>query len=232
MPLHGRPALAAAALLLAATTPRPAAAVAPARPGPILADVPARPDAKARYLFYLHGRILEIQGRKAVSPDFGAYEYDAILAALAASGATVISEVRTGDAGQEFVDKVVRQVQRLRAAGVPARAIGVVGASKGGGLTLRVASALQESAMSFVVLAGCGGGSAERAPTLRGRILSIYDEPDRFQPSCKATFARASRLTKWNELVLHTRLDHGLLYRPHPEWVEPTLAWVSEGAAE
>jgi hypothetical protein len=199
MPLHGRPALAAAALLLAAATPRPAAAVAPARPGPILADVPARPDAKARYLFYLHGRILEIQGRKAVSPDFGAYEYDAILAALAVSGAT---------------------------------AIGVVGASKGGGLTRRVASALQEPAMSFVVLAGCGGGSAERAPTLRGRILSIYDEPDRFQPSCKATFARASRLTKWNERVLHTRLDHGLLYRPHPEWVEPTLAWVSEGAAE
>ena len=104
--------------------------VTPVTAGPVLTDVPEKPDRSVRYVFYLHGRILETQGRQAVSPDFGPYEYDAILGALAARGFTVISEVRTGDAGQEFVDKVVTQVRRLRRAGVPAAHIGVIGASK------------------------------------------------------------------------------------------------------
>src|SRR3954470_3326224 len=85
----------------------------------ILTDVPARPDPQGRYTFYLHGRLIEMQGRNAVSKDFGRYQYDEILGALAATGRTVIAEVRTTDAGQEFVDKVAAQVKALRAAGVP-----------------------------------------------------------------------------------------------------------------
>jgi hypothetical protein len=96
-----------------------------------------------------------------VSPDFGRYEYDAILKALAARGLTVISELRTGDAGQEFVEKVARQVTSLRAAGVPAKSVGVIGASKGGGFALKVSSAVADPEVSYVVLAGCGGGSVE-----------------------------------------------------------------------
>ena len=88
-------------------------------PGAILTDVPSKPDTKARYVFYLHGRILEVQGRNAVSPDFGKYEYDAILAALAAPGFTVVSEVRGDGAGDEFAAKVARQIRALKAAGVP-----------------------------------------------------------------------------------------------------------------
>jgi dienelactone hydrolase len=202
------------------------ALVTPVSPGPVLTDVPARPDPRVRYVFYLHGRILEIQGRQAVSRDFGRYEYDAILRALAARGFTVISEVRTGDAGQEFVDKVARQVRRLRAAGVPASHIGVIGASKGGGFTLKVSSAVADPDIAYVVLAGCGGGSAERGPTLAGRVLSIYDAADRFEPSCRDTFARAPQLKGRHEIVLKLGLDHGLLYTPHAAWVDPAVAWI------
>jgi dienelactone hydrolase len=203
--------------------------VTPVTPGPILTDVPAKPDPSARYVLYLHGRILEEQGRQAVSADFGPYEYDAILQAMANHRLTVISEVRKKGAGQEFVDHVVGQVKRLRAAGVPARSIAVVGASKGGGMTIQVAAALAEPAMSFVVLAGCGGNVA-LAPALRGRVLSIYDRSDRFKPSCRATFDAAPGLSAHEELVLELGKDHGLLYRPYPEWVLPTVNWIHAGA--
>ncbi|MEJ2266970.1 MAG: hypothetical protein P8X95_26290, partial [Anaerolineales bacterium] len=45
-----------------------------------------------RYLFYLHGRIIEDQGIPAISPDYGEYEYGAILEKLSAYGFVVISE--------------------------------------------------------------------------------------------------------------------------------------------
>lgn len=202
------------------------ALVTPVHPGPILTDVPANPDPGARYVFYVHGRIMESQGREAVSPDFGPYEYDAILKALAAKGSTVVSEVRKGEMGQAFVDKLAGQIRLLRKAGVPSRNIGVVGASRGGALTLMVSSAVADPEISYVVLAGCGGGSVERAPTLRGRILSIYDDPDRFNPSCGETFARASGLTESREMALKLGLDHGLLYKAHAGWVQPAAEWL------
>ena len=199
------------------------ALVTPVGPGPILTDVPARPDPKARYVFYLHGRILETQGRRAVSPDFGPYEYDAILEALAARGLAVVSEVRKDGAGREFVDKVAGQVRRLKAAGVPSRHIALIGASKGAGMTLQVAAALGDPEMSYVVLAGC---SVEQPTALRGRILSIYDADDSFQPSCARTFAQAAHLTARKEIVVKTGRGHGLLYKPYEEWVSPAVAWI------
>ncbi len=48
--------------------------------GEILSDVPQKVDARARYLFYLHGKIVE-QDRRPTSPQYGVYEYDQILAA-------------------------------------------------------------------------------------------------------------------------------------------------------
>ena len=199
------------------------ALVTPVVPGAILTEAPAKPDPRARYVFYLHGRILETQGRHAVSPDFGPYEYDRILEALAARGLTVIGEVRKEVAGREFAERVAGQVRRLKAAGVPSRHISLVGASKGAGMTLQVAAALADPEMSYVVLAGC---SVDDAAALRGRILSVYDADDSLQPSCARTFAKATRLTAREEIVVKRGLGHGLLYKPHAEWVDPAVAWI------
>ena len=201
------------------------AAVLAAAAGPILAEVPVKPDPDARYVFYLHGRILEAQGKNAVSPEFGKYEYDAILAALAAPGFTVVSEIRRDGAGDEFAEKVAAQIRALKAAGVPSRNIAVIGASKGAGLTLAVSAAIGDPEIAYVVLAGCGA-TRKRAAALRGRILSIYDEKDRFQPTCSETFARAKSLTARHEIVVTLGVDHGLLYKPYKEWVDPALAWI------
>lgn len=202
--------------------------VAAVAAGEILGEAPAAPDPAARYLFYLHGRILEDQGRDAVSPDFGRYEYDAILKALAASGATVIGEVREKDAGEPFVRRLVAQVRRLRGAGVPARNIALVGASKGGLLALQAAAAIGERDLPVVVLAGCGRATVEIAARLKGRVLSIHDRADRYRPSCAATFAAALQLTESRETVLDLKLDHGLLYTPHDGWLRPTLEWIGQ----
>jgi hypothetical protein len=192
----------------------------------IFSDVPARVDPAAHYVFYVHGKIIESAGRHAVSPDFGPYEYDAILQAFASKEFVVISEVRVGDAGLPFVHKTAAEVRRLLAAGVPPQNVTVVGASKGGYLTLEIAAELGLPQLSYVILAGCGTYSEPLAPRLRGRILSIFDSVDRNSPSCQGTFQKATKLGEHREIVLTLGLDHGLLYKPHAEWLGPASAWA------
>jgi metallo-beta-lactamase class B len=199
---------------------RKAKAVPPAPRGAVHEDVPARVDPRARYLFYLHGRILEVQGRNAVSPDFGTYQYDAILDAFATRGFEVVSEVRTSDVGPEYAERIAARVRKLLDAGVPPSQVTVVGASKGGFLTAATSAALGNDGVSFVVLAGCGDSTLPLAPRLRGRMLSVYDEKDRYTPSCRETFAKATALGAKKEIVLKLGLDHGLLYTPRKEWVD------------
>jgi acetyl esterase/lipase len=192
----------------------------------IFDDVPAKPDPRARYALYVHGRILEEQGVGAVSPDFGLYQYETILQALAARGFTVISERRVGDQGGAYPARLAERVRKLLRAGVPASHVTVVGASKGGMLTAATAAEVQEDTVSYVVLAGCGDATRPFASRLRGRILSVYDASDRFHPSCEATFASAPQLREKREIVVRKNLDHGLLYQPRPEWMEPLLEWM------
>src|SRR5262245_3082316 len=65
-----------------------------AQRGVVLDRVPKAPDAKPRYVIYLHGRIIEDQGRRPTSATWGTYEYQQILDRLAADGLTVVSEQR------------------------------------------------------------------------------------------------------------------------------------------
>jgi hypothetical protein len=192
--------------------------------GSVHTDVPASIDPAARYLIYLHGRILEVQGRQAKSPDFGPYEYDAILRALAAKGLVVISELRGPDTDVSYAKKVAAQVRKLEAAGVPPKHITVAGFSKGGFLARATAAELAHPALNVVLMAACGRRvEADRAGTLKGRILSLYDETDEMAGSCASLFAPGME-TK--EVKLTTGLRHGLFFRPRPDWIEPVAAWA------
>jgi metallo-beta-lactamase class B len=193
----------------------------------IFGDVPDRPDPRSRYAVYVHGRILEEQGVGAVSPDFGLYQYETILQALAVRGFTVIAEVRKGDPGPDYPKKLAARVRKLLQAGVPPSQVTVVGASKGGFLTMATAAELREDGVSYVVLAGCGQSTEAFATRLRGRILSVYDAADRFRPSCQTTFAGAPKLADKREIVVKKNLDHGLLYRPLADWLDPLVEWTT-----
>ena len=64
-------------------------------------------DPAKQYLFYLHGKIIEDQGIPAVSPEYGEYEYEAILKKLSGYGFVVISEPRPKNTdGVEYAKKI------------------------------------------------------------------------------------------------------------------------------
>src|ERR1041384_3281591 len=129
----------------------------------ILTEAPSSPDPKARYLFYLHGRIIEDQGAEnAVSPEFGKYEYAEILDTLADRGFVVISEVRPKNTNiVQYAQKVAEQVNGLLKAGEPPGNITVAGASRGAAITHKISSILHNRDLNFVLLAGCGEGYHE-----------------------------------------------------------------------
>jgi hypothetical protein len=206
-----------------------ATGVAGENPGGVLERAPASPDPAARYLFYLHGRIIEVQGPEAVSPDFGRYEYHRILQAFADRGFTVVAEVRPDGAGAEFVESTARQVRGLLDAGVPDDHVTVVGFSKGGFLALGVSATVASDDVSYVLLAGCGSNPEwvdRMGPRLHGRFLSLLDRSDRLSPSCEPVFAAAKQVHRKEEQVFDTGLDHGLFYRPRPEWVTRVARWA------
>jgi len=70
---------------------------------------PAKIDPAQRYLFHLHGKIIEDQGLPAISPVFGEYRYEEILEALENYGFVVISEQRPKDTDPaEYAQRVTK----------------------------------------------------------------------------------------------------------------------------
>ncbi len=101
-------------------------------------NLPEKIDPTGRYLFYIHGKLIEDQGTvDAVSPAFGPYEYTEILDYLTGAGFTVISEARTAPTdGVAYAQEIGAQIEALLEAGVPPANITVMGFSKGGGIAI------------------------------------------------------------------------------------------------
>jgi type IV pilus biogenesis protein CpaD/CtpE len=215
-------ALAVAGGLLLSATP------APAQTGAIWADVPAQVRPGARYVIYLHGRVVEEKGRRPTDERFGVYEYQQVLDTLAASGAEVISEQRPGGTDfRAFGARVADQVRRLLAAGVPAERIAVVGFSKGGAIAMIASALLADPDVAFVFLGACGDWVEGRDDVdVRGRILSIYEASDELGTSCEPLFAQAGEPGGHREIRIDTGAGHGAFFRPRPEWLDPLFEWI------
>lgn len=196
--------------------------------GAVLKDLPRGIDPQARYLFYLHGAIIEDKGVRPEHPRFGVYEYEAILDSLAAPGFVVISEAReSGTDVDEYAHKVVSQIEKLLTAGVTPERISVVGHSKGGAIAIRACSLLQNEHVNFVFLACCFDRIfTPPGPNLCGRILSIYEASDEWAGSCRRAFEMATQPLIHHEIELQTGKGHGAFYRPISEWIDPVVDWV------
>jgi hypothetical protein len=194
-------------------------------------DVPERVDTGARYLFYLHGFIIENEGIHAVSPKFGPYEYEKILDTFAGKGFVVISEARAkGTDPLIYAAKVVGQINRLLSAGVRPERITVVGASRGGAIAIATSTRLKNRNVNFVILAACGNSDIYKSfrPDLWGNVLSIWDyKDDTGAGSCRQFFNRSTGLNKRKEIQVKLGLGHGLLYRPLREWIDPSVEWAT-----
>ncbi|HEX7998726.1 MAG TPA: hypothetical protein VF528_10080 [Pyrinomonadaceae bacterium] len=205
----------------------PAAAVS--ERGTIWKEIPDKVDSNAKYLFYMHGIIVENEGIRPTSPQHGVYEYEEILRVLASKGFIVISEARPrGTIPTAYAAKVVRQINKLLKAGVSPRHITVVGASRGGVIAIAVSSQLRNRDLNFVIMAACGDSPIYRTfrSDLWGNVLAIYDYKDTVGP-CEKFFATATGLNRHKQIEVRLGVGHGLLYRPLKEWVEPVVEWAN-----
>lgn len=188
-----------------------------------------------RYLFYLHGKIIEDQGIPAVSPDYGEYEYKAILEKLSSYGFIVISEQRAKNTdGMEYAKKITEQITLLLKSGVPANNVTIVGASKGAGIAIEVSHLLENPEVNFVIIGTCHPDTVkslkQNETFLYGKVLSIYDSADyEYSGSCEELFSFSEAnggLSQHNEIVLNIGTGHGILYKPLDEWIMPIVQWA------
>jgi hypothetical protein len=202
--------------------------------------IPAKIDPAAKYLIYVHGRIIETQ--KSLRPKHkrhGYYEYEKILETLRDKGFLVISEARMTEAEPAvYAETIAERVNALIRAGVPPRRITVIGASKGGIIAVYASSLIHNPKVNFIIMASCGdrlfNETKANGVHLYGNVLSIYDADDESgDMTCRKFFeaAKGKGLGRSKEIKLTTGLGHGILYRPIPEWVEPATAWANEMAA-
>jgi hypothetical protein len=117
-------------------------------------------------------------------------------------------------------------------AGVPAKNITVVGASKGAGIAVYVSHYLENKEINYVILGICHpdtvqGFERDRI-TLQGNVLSIYDSVDIFAGSCQGLFefSEGRGISRHEEIVLNMGIGHGILYKPLDEWILPTVGWA------
>jgi hypothetical protein len=192
-------------------------------------------DSTKQYLIYLHGKIIEDQGIPAISPDYGEYEYQAILEKLSGYGFVVISEQRGMNTdSMEYAKKITKQVTTLLKAGVLAQNITIVGASKGAGIVVLVSYLLENKDINFVLMAICDPATIEELKqndiSLYGNILSIYDSADKLAGSCQEllSFSEGKGISKHEEVVLSVGTGHGILYKPLDEWIIPVIQWAGK----
>lgn len=195
--------------------------------GIVLNDVPQKIDTKARFLFYLHGYIVEAGNTRPTSPKFGVYEYEQILDTFKQRGFVIISEARKKDPEVEpYAAKVTEQVRQLLKAKVPPKQITVVGASQGSWIAMLASTYLENRNVNFVFIAACSADDGFlKLVNLYGNVLSIYEKSDLAQ-SCQKYRTDATGINEWKEVEVSTGLNHGFLYRPMKEWIEPTIAWA------
>jgi hypothetical protein len=197
----------------------------------IYAEMPGEIDPSDRYLFYLHGRIIEEKGVRPTHPRFGVYEYEKILEAFADRGFVVISEVRPSGADvASWAGRVANQVRRLIDGGVPPDHVTVVGFSKGGVIAIFASSELANDQLNFVFMGACGPwikGQPDLVP--RGRLLALRDSTDDLVGPCAPLFARGGDGGIQREVVTDLGGGHGAYYRPHSAWVDEVTAWGLAG---
>ena len=192
--------------------------------GDVLRSPPNKPNLSAKYLFYMHGRYVEIHGSD------NDYKYTEILKTLAKKGLVVIGEERPDTSFRSYSQKITQQVNDLISAGVPAKNITVAGHSKGGFLSMIISSRVVNTAIKYAILASCGiEGSDFRRPYMRflndraeamqGKFLVAWDGYDDITRDCDLAMEKAG--VTYRNLEFKTGEGHHLFYEPKPVWIEP-----------
>lgn len=181
-----------------------------------------------KYIYYLHGRIIEIQGKDAVSEEYGKYEFDSIVKALSDPKHIVIAEVRTENVDYvAYASKVSKEIDSLLKIGIKPKNITVIGASKGAIIASNISS-INTNPINYVFLAGNNKYQEENNNwKFHGQVFCIYDQSDNIAGSNYDYWKNNENYTtKFEQLELKTNLGHGFLYKPLKDWIEPTRKWI------
>lgn len=181
-----------------------------------------------KHIFYLHGRIIELQGINAVSEEFGEYKYQAIIDSLAYTGAEIHKEIRTEETGFDYFSrKVSLQIDSLISKGVEPKNITVIGASKGAVMAMNI-SDMNDNPINYILL-GANNDYIERENdwNLHGNVLGIYEKSDSLAgKNYQYWIDKSSRANSFKQLEINTGLGHGFLYSPLKEWLNPAKRWI------
>jgi hypothetical protein len=183
-----------------------------------------------RQIFYIHGRIIEQQGKDAYSEEFGKYEFDSIISALQFDKSIVHYEVRKENVEpKEYAVKISKQIDSLIHSGFKPTNITVIGASKGAIIASNV-SDLNSNPINYVFLAGNNEyQEMNNNWKFHGQVLCIYDLSDGIAGKNYDYWKNnGNYATKFEQLELKTDLGHGFLYKPLIAWLEPTKKWILE----
>ncbi len=180
------------------------------------------------HIFYLHGRIVEEQGKNAISEAFGAYEFDSIVEALKVEKSIIYAEIRTENVDvTEYANKISKQIDSLLEVGVLPKNITVIGASKGAIIASNISN-INESAINYIFLAGNNNFQEENNNwKFHGQVLAIFEKSDSIAGKNYDFWQQNENFTtKFDQLELNTNLGHGFLYKPLSVWVEPAKSWI------
>ena len=190
----------------------------------------AQQAAGPKYLFFLHNRFIEGHGPLEEHPSYGRAEYQEILTRFRKDGFIVLSEKRPENTDVEiYAGKVKAQIDSLLHAGARPENITVAGTSKGGYIAQYVSSLSKDPKLNFVFIGSSFADDIKGVDdiTLYGRVLSITEASDtgRVDLSTQARFKR-SKLEGFREILLHTNLHHGFLFKALDAWIVPTEKWA------
>lgn len=181
-----------------------------------------------RHIIYLHGRIVELQGKAAFSEEHGKYELDSILDALGAENNKVYCELRPENTEVPvYAQKLSRTIDSMVSSGIAPGNITVIGASKGA-IIAATTSDLNQQPVNYVLMGG-NNTTIEQQNNwhFHGRILCIYDPSDTIAGKNYDYWkARSPQAIAFEQLALNEKLGHGFLYRPLPAWTVPALKWA------
>lgn len=181
-----------------------------------------------KYIYYLHGRIIEIQGKNAISEEYGKYEFDSIVTALSDSDHIVIAEVRTENVDYiDYANKVSKEIDSLITTGIQPTNITVIGASKGAIIASHISNK-NLNPVNYVLLAGNNEYQEKNNEwKFHGQVLCFYDLSDTIAGGNYDYWINRENYTnKFEQIELKTHLGHGFLYKPLKEWIEPTRKWI------
>ena len=203
-------------------------------------DLPSAISPSAKYIFFLHGKIVEKHGPNGIHSCFGIYDYHGIVKSFAKVGFTVISEIRPeGTKLDKYAKKIVRQIETLLTNGIPPEQITVAGFSKGATIALLVSSKLKNPEVNFVLMGVCGHNGTrvrkhhdklidQSVQFMQGRFLSIYDVFDKKGEVSQKILKNGSANITFKEIRVKNGLGHSLFYRPRRDWIEPVAEWINQ----